>query len=335
MNRPISRHAFTLIELLVVIAIIAILIGLLLPAVQKVREAAARMSCSNNMKQLGLALHSYESAYGVLPPAGRGYGWCSSQPGGTGDTRIQNMSGWVLVLSYIEQSALDAQLDKNGGFSNQTTAFCCGFTGNANGVLASDPATNANGALMSTVIKSFVCPSDNGNRVTPASGAYGPGSSRTGARINYDFIASRSDSGLGANSNSCNYWRRASSNARYMFGENSTTRITDVTDGTSNTFMIGESTVEVWNGDPNCWGYRGWVMTGVDPNGGINIWYTPTGGPTQFGNLSSWGQAGSMHTGGCFFVMGDGSVRFVRDSTSSTILYQMACMSDGTIPVLN
>jgi len=328
-----TRSAFTLIELLVVIAIIAILIALLVPAVQKVRESAARTSCSNNLRQLAIAVHSYESTFKTLPPSGRGYGWCSSQAGGTGDTAILNMSGWILVLPYFEQTAVAAKLDPKLSMSNQATGYCCSYTGNANGAVMGDPATNNNGALMSTVIPVFVCPSDPGNRVQAAGSAYGPGGSRTGARSNYDFIASRSDSALGINTNSCNYWKRAGS-AKYMFGENSNTRLTHVSDGTSNTFMLGESTVEIANGEANCWGYRGWVMTGVDPNGGLNIWYAP-GGVQQRGNLSSWGQAGSLHTGGAFFAMGDASVRYVMDTISSTLLLQTARMSDGITPNLD
>jgi prepilin-type processing-associated H-X9-DG protein len=285
------------------------------------------MSCSNKLKQIALACHNYENANGKLPPAGVGYGWCIVSGSYVGDPQILNMNGLVLLLPYIEQNALDTKLNKLSAFSNQATGYCCSYVGNTGGALAGDATTNGNGAMMATVVTSFICPSDPGDVMQGASSAYGPGGSLNGAKTNYDFITSTSEF-------YCNYWRVASGSAKYIFGQNSTTRMTDITDGTSNTFMLGETTKTVYNGRTASWGYRGWVMTGIDPNHGINVWAYGSITP-QPGRLGSWGYAGSLHPGGCHFAMGDGSVRFVRESTATTVLYQSATMADGTLPVLN
>jgi prepilin-type N-terminal cleavage/methylation domain-containing protein/prepilin-type processing-associated H-X9-DG protein len=329
-----SRSAFTLIELLVVIAIIAILIGLLLPAVQKIREAANRMSCSNKLKQLALACHNYESANGVLPPAGKGYGWCRHVPPTySGDPEVVNQNGMALLLPYIEQDNLFRQLNFNQTFANvRTPAWSATYWPSGQNVpapTAGDAVTNGNGRLMSTRIAIFLCPSDSGSPLHPPSVPYGPGGSLSGAKSNYDFITYYGEYVF------CNWWRNASADRKYMFGMNSNCRLTDVIDGTSNTFMLGETTLEVYNGRAPAWGYRGWVMTGIDPYHwqprGINDWTFFGFTNPVYGRLGNWGTAGSLHPGGCHFAMGDGSVRFVRETIANDTLRRMATIAEGTL----
>ena len=341
-----SRLAFTLIELLVVIAIIAILIALLVPAVQKVREAAARAQCGNNMKQLALAVLNYESANKRLPPAGRGYGWCgvNISPGFMSDPKITNFNGLTLLLPYVDQQPLDAQFNHNQNYSNAvspynfnpiTGLFANWGAGNnptdpVNGsVLVGDAATNGNGALVSQQLTVFHCPSDNGNSLLPANIVYGPSATQPGAKTNYDFVVTDREYIY------CNYWRKPLVGwPRYMFGQNSDCTITQVSDGMSNTFMLAETTYEVHNGRCPAWGYRAWVMVGVDPGNtsaiGLNDWTYPGSTPVV-GTLGSWARAGSLHPGGCQFAMGDGSVRFVAQSVPITTLEQMSSIAEGTM----
>jgi prepilin-type N-terminal cleavage/methylation domain-containing protein/prepilin-type processing-associated H-X9-DG protein len=338
------RRGFTLIELLVVIAIIAVLVGLLLPAVQKVREAAARTSCQNKMKQIGLALHNYESSFGVFPSAGKGYSWCASAAGGPGDSQIYNSNGLVVLLPYLEQEALFRKFNLNEASAKTGDAAGSPWQ-NKNATLASvvgDPTTNGNGAIASTVVQAFICPTDLNNPLGRLSGIhYGPGgtgSSLQGAATNYDFITSDTDFSI------CNNWK--TSTVRRMFGENSATKMVAVTDGLSNTFAVGETTKYHVNGAAFAWAYRTWVMTGIDPgtsNPGINLWHLPSVHPTWQNppytpipgrTRTWWGAAASMHPGGCNFVMGDGSVRFVNEQTDGTTLERLCTMAGGEVVTL-
>ncbi|MCZ2343813.1 MAG: DUF1559 domain-containing protein [Bacteroidales bacterium] len=336
-----DRRGFTLIELLVVIAIIAILIGLLLPAVQKVRDAAGRTQCQNQLKQIGVALHNYMSDYRKLPPSGKGFAFCA---GSGGDTQIYNSNGLTLLLPYLEQDALYRQMNHNEAYCSPGSAAWRNPNAPNPSALVGNPVTNGNATAAGTVVKAYICPVDSSAQPTDPNRLvgdyYGPGGSKVGAAVNYDFVVD-----YGAFS-TCNHWKTAPAADKYLFGENSsvTPEMATNSDGLSNTLAIGETTRFHVNGKGFAWAYRSWVMTGIDPahpsNPGINLWHLPTVDPNWqnppytpvIGRTRTWWAAGaSMHTGGANFCFGDGAVKFISDKTDLATFRALCTMANGDI----
>jgi len=314
-----------LIELLVVIAIIAILIALLVPAVQKVREAAARTQCQNNMKQLGLALHSYHDVNKYLPPSTYKNGIVNYSYSGGYDTPGQTMHGLVKLLPYIEQTALYNAFDLNGRFCDGYSATVTPQGASADTV---NPSGMSNSDLASTIIPTLRCPSDNGTiYILPdATPYYSPTKTKKGARTNYDFVAHYNDYYYYDWSS----YAGLSVNGRPMFMMSPfQTRLTDSRDGTSNTAMMAETVFSTVSGSGSAWSYRNYVMFGIWIPGGVNVWYAP-GNPLYIGTIGAWNvNFASNHSGGAQIVFGDGSVRFVGESTNTTILQAVFTHSGG------
>lgn len=315
-----ARHGFTLIELLVVIAIIAILVALLLPAVQQAREAARRSQCKNNFKQIGLALHNYHDTFNVFPYATAN---ASSNAGTPTGANVLNHSGWPLLLPYIDQANLYNQFN----FS-----WATGIRNESGGVVAggTTAATNTNLDLSKTLLTVLLCPSDDGPTSYPSANTfYGCGVTNS-ARSSYGFSVAAANGGA--------LWASASRATRALFGLNSASRIRDITDGTSNTVAVVETTLDVDDGETQSWACSSHVGQGINfaaPRGINNwrccSWRSPPNAQFQPGRNGEWGEPGSLHSGGIQVLLGDGSVRFISENIDAVTRTNLARIADGQV----
>jgi prepilin-type N-terminal cleavage/methylation domain-containing protein len=292
------RRAFTLIECLVVIAIIAILVAFLLPAVQRAREAAARASCQNNLKQLGLAIHSYHDAHRRLPG--------SVSPWKEGAAPPRTGRGWILEsLPHLEQGALYKSFDasKTGDmFANGGLMKCL--------------------SQMATVLPVLACPSDasSGNVST----AQFEWDTIPVAVTSYKGVIGTSNMGVGwPNSPSGTFDGHKTLNCNGLFFRNSfqlKLRFANIIDGTSNTLMVGEDVPEQNNHGAAFYSNGDYASCHAPLN------YVPSPPtPDKWPRVMSFR---SRHPGGVSFCLADSSVRYISDSID-WLRYQQLCTRAG------
>ncbi|QDT95342.1 DUF1559 domain-containing protein [Gimesia aquarii] len=320
-----QSKGFTLIELLVVIAIIAILIALLLPAVQQAREAARRSQCKNNLKQIGLAIQNYHDAFTTFPP-----GYVDER--GSGGTLADNEGHWAwstMILPYIDQAPLYNQM--NPGPITASTAL-------------NDAVIRTS---MQQPLAAFRCPSDTGPTLNGNAGQGIQADNGTNYELPVsNYIASNNNRTLrqSRSSNGAN----GGSGATGAFWRDSKLRFRDITDGASNTILVGERSYKL--GTSN---YFAGTLYAAREFGGTNGPEQASGNqgliaifggstypinPANPSNVPTRQAFSSQHTGGAHFVLADGAVRFISenidlntDNAVNSTLESLIGVADGQV----